>query len=197
MVTQFDYNAKTGDFEYNANGNFASIQYSFAPINTYSDYKKVLNTPEVKQDRLFQFQSNTSLINSKSNSPLFLKMLNDLGKTALGGYNLDLIIFNFNDKEDNGESSYIRYRYKGVNYYYEFKNLDGDIAVKVAEGKWYGGAARVPQELQKFNHGLMQENIFVKQENFKIQYSNPVVTFIGSKEGIAFSTWDVGVPKTF
>ncbi|ALU25359.1 DUF4302 domain-containing protein [Myroides odoratimimus] len=197
LVTQFDYNAKTGDFEYNANGNFASIQYSFAPINTYSDYKKVLNTPEVKQDRLFQFQSNTSLINSKSNSPLFLKMLNDLGKTALGGYNLDLIIFNFNDKEDNGESSYIRYRYKGVNYYYEFKNLDGDIAVKVAEGKWYGGAARVPQELQKFNHGLMQENIFVKQENFKIQYSNPVVTFIGSKEGIAFSTWDVGVPKTF
>lgn len=197
LVTQFDYNAKTGDFEYNANGNIASIQYSFAPIKVYSEYKKVLNTPEVKQDRTFQFQSGTSMINSKSNSPLFLKMLNDLGKTVTGAFNLDLIILNFNDSEVNGETSYIRYRYKGKNYYYEFKNLDGDIAVKISEGGWLGGASKVPQEIQTFNHKLMQENLFVKHENFKVQYSNPVITFIGSKEGIAFSTWDVGTPKTF
>lgn len=196
-ISSFVYDANTNAFIGKEGDLKVSFNYSTKPaVWTDMSYKKVLNLPSVLADRVFQFDSNDVIATSKANSPRFMQTIAELGKNASGGNNLDLIILAFNDSDDNKETNYIRYRYKGRNYYYIFKTQDAVTTLKIVDGAWENGAI-VPQEVKNFNAKIMKDNLYVKRETFTVQYTNPVITFISGSESIAFSTWDVGTPATF
>lgn len=191
-ATDFVYNPISHTFDCSVEGNKVSIQYAnepFAPINSYLKLVK-----PTQSNRLFLYRGDLPTKSARGNSPLFTQSIADLGKDGAGQDNLFTIQVKFKATDLQG-LNYIMYIYKGEQHVYAFLTQDGQGALKIIELAW--ATPNPPKEIVEFNKKLMQDKVYVKLENYRLLYSYPVITFIGNKESMAFSTYDLGNPRTF
>ncbi|MEK6508570.1 DUF4302 domain-containing protein [Myroides sp. C4067] len=177
-----------------------TFKFSKSPaIWTDMSYKKLLVLPNNRMSS-FTFRTNSSyqLFNSSVTSPYLKQEVAAMGKDAVGQYNLASIDLTFNANVGLPfNANYVRYTYKGKQYLYFFRLEDLKDRVKVIAISW-NSPATVPNEIKELNDKFLGEELYVRNESFRIQYGlNPVGTFISTKSPIAFPTWDVSEPYVF
>lgn len=197
-ISSFIYDASTNAFIGKEGDVKVSIKYSKNPaVWTDMSYKKLLPVPGNVVGSTFTFRTanNLQLFGSSITSELLKQEIAAMGKDAAGQYNVSFIDFTFNANIGLPvNANYVEYTYKGKKYLYFFSFVDMKDRVKIVPIQW-NNSSTVPNEIKNLNTLILGEDVYFRLEPNKIQYTNPVLTFISTKAPISFPTWDTSVPN--
>lgn len=191
-VSDLTYNAETGIYSGGVEGGKVQVIPSrFAAAWTDPTYKLFLtNTPSTVDYGIFaQFPAGSPLLTSSFISPLAAKYIRDLGvNPANNASNLSQLYIQFNTTlagipKTNGCS----FSYKGRAYQFVFNTEDMGDRLKVIPLGW---TSTPPAEIVALSNIMFGEDIYIRKEKTKIQYTNLVVTLISTNGNFALPLWD-------
>lgn len=199
-ISSFVYDANTNTFVGKDGDVKVSFKYSSKPaVWTDMSYKKLLGSKDnLTSQFIFDSATEEQLINSKVTSPYFKQLIEGLGISANGAYNLAEMEFVFNVNIGLPvNANYVQYTYKGKKYLYFFAFQDLKDRVKVVAIQW-NDSSTVPAEVKEFNNKILGGELYIRNENFKIKYgANPIGTFISTNAPISFPAWNTNEPYVF
>ncbi|WP_281239178.1 DUF4302 domain-containing protein [Flavobacterium praedii] len=188
-LTNFTYDNVTGAFTATGTNNVtATIKYSDKPLVLTDDYKNLLDgKPQTVYGYIAAYLSS-----AQTNSPLCISLLNAVNATLPANQKLSRIQLNFNTPFGN----YIEYRFAGgkKTIYHNVTTAENTTAktIVLIHDSWDNGTALIPEPayLKGIDAKLMDPaGLYVKKENFKIQFSNTIYTFTSASSPFRITTY--------
>jgi Domain of unknown function (DUF4302) len=189
-LSLFNYDATTGDFvATGTNGLTASIKYSSKPLVLTNDYKMLLagNTFKVYG------YIDANLANATTNSALFNALVKEVNAGLPAGIKLSRVQLFFND----GDFSYIGYRFTGgkTTIYHNINTSEDAVnkTIIFSDVSWEsntGAPLTEPDYLKNLDDQFMTPSgLYVKKENFRIQFGNDIFTFTSASSPFRMTTY--------
>lgn len=188
-LTDFTYDSASGAFTATGTNNItATIKYSNKPLIITNDYKKLLDgNPQTSFGYISAFLSK-----APTNSPLCISLLNAVNATLPANQNLSRIQLNFNTPFGN----YIEYRFAGgkKTIYHNISTAENSTnkTIVLTHDSWESNGVIIPEPafLKEIDAELMDPNgLYVKKENFNIQFSNAIYTFTSFSNPFRITTY--------
>lgn len=188
-LTDFTYDSASGAFTATGTNNItATIKYSNKPLIITNDYKKLLDgNPQTSFGYISAFLSK-----APTNSPLCISLLNAVNGTLPANQNLSRIQLNFNTPFGN----YIEYRFAGgkKTIYHNISTAENSTnkTIVLTHDSWESNGVIIPEPafLKEIDAELMDPNgLYVKKENFNIQFSNAIYTFTSFSNPFRITTY--------
>lgn len=189
-LTNFTYNDTDGSFTATGtSGVTAVIKYSDKPLVLTDDYKNLLPG---KPFAAFGFYPDDYTIDAPTNSILFYKELAKINASLPAGQEISSVQLYLNHSLGN----FIYYTFVGRAALFHFVDVVEDATGKkiILKHKSWNNNTTVatPAFLAGFDKYLMDPNgIYVKRENFRLFYTDPVYTFTSSSSPFRMTTWQI------
>jgi hypothetical protein len=190
-LSEFKFDALTGFFTATGTNNVsATVKFQRTPFTITDDYK-ILLAGAGQAQTVFGF-INPYLSDAQTNSPLCLLMLDAINATLPATQKLSRIQMFFNTPYGN----YIEYRFAGglPSLYHEFTVVENPTkkTIILLSDIWHDGTQLIPEPdfLKDLDSQLFDpEGLYVKKENFKIQFTNTVYTFTSASSSFRITTY--------
>jgi hypothetical protein len=188
-LTNFIYDDVTGNFTATGTNNVtATIKYSDKPLVLTDDYKKLLDgSPQTVYGYI-----SANLSKAPTNSPLCISLLNTVNATLPANQKLSRIQLFFNTPYGN----YIEYRFTGgkKTIYHNITTAENTTnkTIVFIHDSWESNGALIaePALLKAIDAKLLDPaGLYVKKENFKIQFSNTIYTFTSASSPFRITTY--------
>ncbi|AWG21779.1 hypothetical protein FFWV33_09600 [Flavobacterium faecale] len=185
-LTDFTYDATTGNFNAAADGVTASIKYSNKPLVLTDDYKALLTGQPYTR---FSYYDDDVTADAPTNSALFKAEIDKINAGLPSGQSISGVELYLNHSLGN----FIYYTFNGRGAIFHYITVKEDAANKtliLGHDRWSGGFTTSPSYLAGFDKQLLDtKGIYVKKENFRIVYSNTVYTFTSASSSFRMTTW--------
>ena len=187
-LTNFTYSDTDGSFTATGtNGVSAVIKYTDKPLALTDDYKLLLPGQPLGW---FGFFIDDYTVEAATNSPLFYAEIEKINAALPEGQSISTIEIYSNSRI----GTFIYYSFVGRAPLQHFVTVEEDEAGKkmILKHKSWNGNTTVatPAILASFDKYLMDpEGIYVKKENFRLVYSEPVYTFTSASSPFRMTTW--------
>lgn len=189
-LTNFVYDAATSNFVATGTGGVtATIKFTNTPPILTDDYKMML--PGRAANR-FGYYPDDYIEDAPTNSVLFYEELENINASLPAGQSISSIQLYTNHALGN----FIYYTFVGRAAIFHYVDVIEDAAGKkvILKHKSWNGNTTVaaPPFLASFDSHLTDPNgIYVKQENFKLGYTNIIYTLTSSSSSFRMSVWQL------
>ncbi|NRT11253.1 DUF4302 domain-containing protein [Flavobacterium sp. 14A] len=184
-LTDFTYDATTGSFNATGTGGVtATIRYSNKPLVITDDYLALLDgNPSTAFGYIAPF-----LTTAVTTSTLTQTLLAEVNANLPAGVTISRVQFNFNTIY----GSYVEYRFSGgkSTEYHNVQVVEDPTnkTIILQDLGWDSGST--PAALAKIDAELMNpKGLYVKRENFTVNYSNAVYTFTSASSNFRLTTY--------
>lgn len=185
-LSEFVYDDTNGSFTATGtNGVSAVIKYTDKPLVLTDDYKILLPG---KVFARFGYYANDYTEIAPTNSRLFMTELAKIDAVLPAGQRIASVQIYLNHALGN----FINYTFVGRPSIRHFVDVVEDPIGKKIILKHKSWSVASPEFLADFDKNLLDTNgIYVKKENFKLNYSNTVYTFTSSSSPFRMTTWQL------
>lgn len=187
-LTNFVYDDASQSFTATGTGGIsAAIKYSNAPLSLTDDYKILLpGSPHA----WFGYYVGDYTEDAPTNSELFVKELAGINASLPAGVTITSVQLYLNHSLGN----FIYYTFAGRASIFHYVNVTEDAVGKkviLTHKSWNGNTAvATPAFLKEFDKHLVNAaGVYVKKENFRLYYVDPVYTFTSASSSFRMTTW--------
>lgn len=191
FLTSFVYNPTDLTFTATGtNGVSASIKYSNAPLVLTNDYKVTLPAAGAPSTAFGYIAAN--LATAPTNSPLALKLLNEINAALPATQKVNRVQFTF---YNNGTAD-IMYSFTGgkATFYHRVTVTEDAVnkTIILKHSLWHNGTSVIAAQalVKNIDDKLLDpKGLYVKKESFRIQFSNTIYTFTGASSSFRITTY--------
>lgn len=187
-LTNFVYDEASESFTATGTGGItAAIKYSNAPLTLTNDYKILLpGSPHA----WFGYYVGDYTEDAPTNSELFVEELAGINAALPAGVTISSVQLYLNHPLGN----FIYYTFAGRAAIFHYVNVTEDAVGKkviLTHKSWNGNTAvAAPAFLKEFDKHLVNaDGVYVKKENFRLYYTEPVYTFTSASSSFRMTTW--------
>lgn len=187
-LTNFVYDDASQSFTATGTGGISAvIKYSNAPLSLTNDYKILLpGNPYAR----FGYYAGDYTEKATTNSELFLKELAGINASLPAGVTITSVQLYLNHSLGN----FIYYTFAGRAAIFHYVDVTEDAVGKkviLTHKSWNGNTVvATPPFLKEFDKHLVNANgVYVKKENFRLYYIDPVYTFTSASSPFRMTTW--------